>query len=75
MQRHASICDVLPPRRDTKGSPSGGRASTRLQQMRAPTVHADGFRDVSRAAAVWTDMTKAHGFVDITYKVFVVYVN
>ena len=32
-------------------------------------MHADGFRDVSRAAAVWTDMTKAHGFTDITYNV------
>lgn len=37
--------------------------------MRLPTTHADGFRDISREAAVWTDMTKAHGFVDITYKV------
>lgn len=38
-------------------------------QLRAPTVHADGFRDVSREPAEWTDMTRAHGFVDITYKV------
>lgn len=37
--------------------------------MRAPTVHADGFRDISRAAAVWTNMTEAYGFTDITYKV------
>eukprot|EP00903_Cladosiphon_okamuranus_P005866 g5803.t1 len=37
--------------------------------MRAPTVHADGFGEVSRAAAVWMDMTKGHGFTDITYKV------
>ena len=37
--------------------------------MRLPTVHTDGFRDISRGAAIWTDMTKAHGFVDITYKV------
>lgn len=45
--------------------------TTRSLQMRQPTVHADGFRDVSRAPAVWTDMTKAHGFVDITYKVHI----
>lgn len=42
---------------------------TTLRQLRPPTLHADGFREVSGAAAVWTDMTKAYGFIDITYKV------
>ena len=37
--------------------------------MRLPSVHTDGFRDISGEPAIWTDMTKAHGFVDITYKV------
>lgn len=32
-------------------------------------MHADGFAGVSRDVPVWTEMTKAHGFVDITYKV------
>ena len=32
-------------------------------------MHADGFRHVSKEPAQWLDMTKAHGFVDITYKV------
>ncbi|CAN0264248.1 unnamed protein product [Ascophyllum nodosum] len=40
-----------------------------LSQIRQPTVHADGFRHVSKEPAQWLDMTKAHGFVDITYKV------
>lgn len=40
-----------------------------FQQLRAPTVNADGFREISRKPAHWTDMTKAHGFVDITYNV------
>lgn len=38
-------------------------------QLRAPTARADGFHEVSRELAVWTDMTRAHGFIDITYKV------
>lgn len=37
--------------------------------MRQPTVDADGFHSVSKEPAKWSDMTKAHGFVDITYKV------
>ncbi|CBJ28587.1 naphthoate synthase [Ectocarpus siliculosus] len=40
-----------------------------MSSLRPPTLHADGFREVSGAAAVWTDMTKAYGFIDITYKV------